>query len=479
MNKSPRSRLFLFALVITGSFTDIKSVSAFATSTNPTSIASNLSLRNLPPSTKTMADSLRKRGGAATAVKAAPSPAAPVDPTKRIRITAFDSMRFFLCVSIVLGHFISFANPSAFWLRFFSQHNVSVGAFFALSGYVTAYTSTENGKREPSPKLVETPSQKWILSRVFGYLPLHLLVLVLFSPIFLYADVFYSGWLVAGFHGLLSATLTQAWFPLHSEVWNAPTWFLSALTFATALTPFSLPKIAKMTKPQLRKTAAWLWIITLLPKIGYAYDFNAWNIFEGITAPKAHPNLAIFNMLRFSPLALAAEVLIGAVACRLVMLDDAPGEKPVQTNALSTLLPLTGMAALWIARGLGVLDGSDLLVRSILFVPLFLRFLMSAHRNTAKSITDPLVSILSNKFLVALGNLTFPIYIVHGPIGQIFYKKLIATKLFGAVLRGPFNFGLYLSSVLLTAMVLQETFMKSPKVANWSKQAVDKLSSWM
>ena len=29
----------------------------------------------------------------------------------------------------------------------------------------------------------------------------------------------------------------QAWFPAHAEIWNAPTWFLSALTFAMVVLP--------------------------------------------------------------------------------------------------------------------------------------------------------------------------------------------------------------------------------------------------
>ena len=61
----------------------------------------------------------------------------PAAKNKKIRIPAFDSMRFFLIVNIVLGHFIQFAKPSTEIFKFFSQHNVLVGAFFALSGYVT------------------------------------------------------------------------------------------------------------------------------------------------------------------------------------------------------------------------------------------------------------------------------------------------------------------------------------------------------
>ena len=82
---------------------------------------------------------LRLRGGASdTDTKIAAAAAA--SPKKKIRIAAFDSMRFFLILNIVLGHFGRFANPSDKLLTAFSQHNVMVGAFFALSGYVTVCT---------------------------------------------------------------------------------------------------------------------------------------------------------------------------------------------------------------------------------------------------------------------------------------------------------------------------------------------------
>ena len=420
-------------------------------------------------------------GGAGTKVSSSASASDPAAKAKRVRIYAFDSMRFFLIVNIVLGHFIAFANPSEFLFKLVSNHNAAVGAFFALSGYVLTYTSTENAQREPSPRLVDTPKQKWILSKIFGYYPLHLAVLALFSPVFLYADVSYNGWLVALWHGILSMTLTQAWFPLHAEVWNAPTWYLSALAFCTSIVPFSLPSLAKMTKPQLRRTAGWIFMVFFLPKLGYLYDFNTWTLFEGVTSAKAHPNLAVFNMLRFSPLFNVAEFLLGAVACRLVMLDGASDEADApKTNALSTIAPLSIAFGSMYLRATGVLNVSDMIFRSIIFVPLYLKFLMAAHRNTVSStVKDPLVKLLSNKFLVTLGNLSFPIFIAHGPVGQIFFKKIIASKLFGAALRGPTNFAAYLATTVAVAFVLQKAFLQNKAVADWSKKTVDKLSTWM
>jgi hypothetical protein len=51
---------------------------------------------------------------------------------------------------------------------------------------------------------------------------------------------------------LLCRPCTQAWFPAHAEIWNAPTWFLSALTFAMLVLPHVLPAIAAMRKKGLK-----------------------------------------------------------------------------------------------------------------------------------------------------------------------------------------------------------------------------------
>ena len=39
------------------------------------------------------------------------------------------------------------------------------------------------------------------------------------------------------------------------QVWNAPTWFLSALSYATVVLRFALPYLAKQSKHQLRRLA--------------------------------------------------------------------------------------------------------------------------------------------------------------------------------------------------------------------------------
>ena len=59
-----------------------------------------------------------------------------------------------------------------------------------------------------------------------------------------------------------------------------------------------------------------------------------------------------------------------------------------------------------------------------------------------------------------LGSLSFPIYILHGPIGQVFYKRSIANKLWGGVLRGKGYFALYLATLLVSSILVQDFFTR-------------------
>ena len=143
-------------------------------------------------------------------------------------------------------------------------------------------------------------------------------------------------------------------------------------------------------------------------------------------------------------------------------------------------MPLLGCLGILTARAAGLVpDCSDLLVRSLVFVPLFLKFVQGSHRNAVSGASDPVSSLLSNKALVWLGGLSFPIFVVHGPLGQVFYKRLIAGKLWGGVLWGPKYFAMYLASVFASAILLQKLFLNNKAVGNWSKQMVEDFGSWM
>jgi len=411
---------------------------------------------------------------AAKAAEGAAAEAAPAPPKGAKRIDAFDSIRFFLIAYIACGHFIGFAEPSKFAFKAITQINVVVGAFFALSGYVGAYSTTEVGKKAIKEKIEKQTAPQFIVPRIFGFWMLHMFVLLLFSPMFIWVDNKFSGPLTALWHGFMSTSMISAWFPMHAEVWNAPTWFLGALTFATILTPYFMKFVAKQNKKELRRTAVWLTIFSLLPKLAYCYDTNGWGFLEGAMSPRAFPNLAFFNFIRFSPVWAVGEVMLGSVACRLVMLDGVEGEPTPKTTILDTMGPVIGMIAIILLRATGYVSMSDMLVRPLIFMPLFLLFLMGLHRaSLPDKVTDPIAKFLALKPLTFLGGLSFAIFVVHGPLGQLFYKKAVATAVFGAplnVIYGARFFYMYLFNTLVAAWFLQRFFMSSPAVANLSKK---------
>ncbi|CAL1153147.1 unnamed protein product, partial [Cladocopium goreaui] len=233
------------------------------------------------------------------------------------RIGALDSLRFVLIAYIASGHFIHTATKNPFLLRMITQINVVVGAFFVISGYVAAYTTTTLGQRKGTERLDN--AVEFVVPRVMSYWTLHMVVLLIFSPMFLYVDVAYSGWPTALWHGFISTFMLQVLkldLPhfgtltgsATNQVWNAPTWFLSALTFAFLALPYCLRVLATQKKEQLRRTLVILTLVSLVPKIAYSSDLHSWGIMEGMLNAKTHPNYAVFNSLRFSPLGALLEV---------------------------------------------------------------------------------------------------------------------------------------------------------------------------
>lgn len=410
------------------------------------------------------------------ATAAAPA-AAPAKKASKPHLPALDSLRFFLIAYIGVGHFVTFATRDPFLLKLLTQINVWVGPFFVLSGYVAGYTATELGKYQASPRV--KPEGTYTVARVAGYYPLFILVQLLFGAMFAFADYTYNGPIVTAAHFLMSTTLTQAWFPAHAEIWNAPTWFLSALTFAMVVLPNVLPRIAEIRKKGLKKLLLALTGVSLISKLAYSYDLNVWTILEGMTTARTHPNLMFWNIIRFNPFYALIEVLIGVAACRLVMLEGVDDEgKPLDTPpkpAGSALLPALALLGITLARAAGYLPLNDPLTRAALFVPLFTALVMRLHRQTLQG-SKGLSGFLSHPILTYLGTISFPIFIVHGPIGQLFYKKVIATKVWGAVKPLSF-FPIFCAIVLLAAAAANHLFLENKKVKEISGNIANSISA--
>jgi len=395
-------------------------------------------------------------------VAQAPAKKGPSKP----RIDCIDGCRFALVMPIVVAHFARFSTTNKTLLKILTQENVLVGGFFVISGYVAAYTSTKLGERSADEKKLAKP-ELFFWQKVMGYYPLHFVVLSFFTPMFVQVERWFkTPWTTTLNRAFLSFSMLQAWFPKEAEIWNQPTWFLSALTFSNLTMPAVLPAVAGLSKDGLKKLFFALTGVSLLQKISYSETsrFHVHNVTKKDTYP------LIWNLTRFHPFWATIEMTMGIAAVREVMLDTPEERKK------ATVDPLYFFAAAYstLLLRLTSFDFNDAMVRATLFVPLYTKFLTAVHRDCLSENPSPITRFFGSKMMTYLGGLAFPMFILHGPIGQIFYKKALATRLWGKPMPTSF-FPAYLAICLVCSHFLNENFVKSKKVA----QVAGKVAQWL
>lgn len=388
-----------------------------------------------------------------------------VDPHATIRvkphIKAFDGCRFILVNFINIGSFAPQLLSNIYLIQFLSQHNSLVGALFVLSGYVCAYSTTEVGERACLPRLNHPFG--FAMSRMLAYLPMYWFVLVIFAPMFIWIDVQTVSWKDTGLHGFLAVSLLQAWDPSHNNCWNEPTWYLSALAFAIFVMPFVLSFLASLRVPQLRGRTIVVASMCVVFAVIYSYVFNVWEKREGFMHPSLDAEWIVFNVLRTNPIYIFLEMFIGAAACRIVMLDSV---EEAAANC-SPMWPLATLFTVISLRGCGILVINDVLARAVLIVPLTGVSLMRIHRQTVlMELVIPndfiIPNVLGSDAMASLAKLCFPIFILHAPLGQIFYGDAVAGALWGGKLSAS-CFPAYWGMVMLCSYFMWKVFVGSER----------------
>lgn len=385
------------------------------------------------------------------------------------RIDCVDGCRFALVLPIIVGHFIKFGTANPFLLKLLTQENVLVGGFFIISGYVSGYVSTKIGERDHDHKKLAQP-ELFFWQKVMSYYPLHFVTSTAFAPLFVLVDRWMKNrWPTTAFHAFLNYTLMQAWFPSEAEIWNPPTWFLSALTFCNFTMPtMVLPQVAKMSKEALRKLISGLTLLSVLQKVSYS---QAWQFHcrgEYICKPKAP---LLWNVTRFHPFWALIEVTMGIAAARDVMLDSEEDRQERGVNPLVYFVASYASLALRITR----FNFNDAMIRSTIFVPLYIKFLTAMHRDCLSESPSAITRFFGSRAMTKLGALAFPMFILHGPVGQLFYKRVVATRIWGRVMPKAF-FPVYLLIVLAAGHLMNEGFVKNARVQRLSAHAAEALA---
>lgn len=326
------------------------------------------------------------------------------------KINSLTSIRFILIMFIVNGHFFQVTNAGEFWLRFWKQHNIIVGCFFLLSGYMMALVS---GARKDSGFINTRLFLKKRLMRVY---PTYFLTLLVFSPMFIYVELFYqkslSELLLQIF---LVLTMTQSWIPEYGTIWNGPTWFLSSIVLSWLL----FPTVNRALKTLKMRNSVLLLALTFFASLVIRCIYSSmtsWNMAEGMLAENRLP---WFNFFRFFPPFNFLEFLMGVLAGHIYLSVKSQGR--VLSASLEVIFTL-GFVALLLFRPFIAMN--DLLIRTILMLPVFTGLIISL--SFQRGVFSKLMGM---KLFVFCGELSFSIYILHGALGQLFYKKAVVNYL--------------------------------------------------
>lgn len=320
----------------------------------------------------------------------------------RPHLAALTSVRFFAAAHVVLFHTVGHFSPALLALgpsavdNILSSGYVGVSLFFVLSGFILAYNYVDgNGAFRGTRR-----SFWW--ARFARIYPVYLVGLVLDLPRYLwetYAQgAFLKQTLWIGAVGLATLTLVQAWIPLFSGQLNPPGWSLAAEAFFYLVFPLLIPILARWRVRTL--LIAWLgvWFASLL-SAGW-YECCVPHIWMWTT------------VFRFLPIVRFPEFFLGVLLARLW---SAGAFRTLQGRQTGNWLLLAGSVAL-----LAILSASPqlpfMVLHNSLLSPLFALIIVllagSAQRPSRA---------LSWRPLVRLGESSYALYILHYPVGLLFF----------------------------------------------------------
>jgi peptidoglycan/LPS O-acetylase OafA/YrhL len=278
-----------------------------------------------------------------------------------------------------------------------SRGGLGVDFFFILSGYVLAHVYAD------MPPGVSA-WRSFIIARLARIYPLHLAIILGLVGLVVAAELMSVGTLNPinfPFDALPRiVTLTHAWLPHGREVWNAPSWSISAEWFAYLLFPvFVWVGLKARLKPRL----------VLGSVVGlYVIAFVAAPSLTGQVMTELTSDWGIYRIVP----AFLLGVVLREVTRALVV--------PVHASRLA-------IPALLIA----ILAGLQLALADVL-VGLLCAALIVA---VTKAQLEPNRHILASRPMHYLGELSFALYMTHVPVHMTFFN--VGQDLFG-LWSGPF-----------------------------------------
>jgi peptidoglycan/LPS O-acetylase OafA/YrhL len=315
------------------------------------------------------------------------------------KIYPLTSVRFFGALVVVFHHTVQFflpglsdrmlgETPRSFLSSLLLFMPVSVSFFFLLSGYVLSVVYLQEGK--------PVERRKFYAARFARIYPLYFVTLVLDTPHVLFDRIHRYGLVIGAvkttgiFLGYVA--MLRAWNPILLRGIDDPNWSLSAELFFYLCFPvlgFLLWKLR----------GAWIWVAAMC-----LYVAGQLLVVTVRPSPPVWLDLPLLHLSTFA---------LGVLLARWQSLRRERGERVAAWQCYS-VLALAGAGILLSAAAPARLFSDGLFFTGLL-APIFAGVIW------ALSSTTTVVSrLLCAGWLVALGNASFALYLIHAPVLHLF-----------------------------------------------------------
>ena len=333
---------------------------------------------------------------------ARPFTAAPNVGSPDRRLDALTGLRFFAAFAVLLFHEVDghFVKAPPLVVRYLKSGFMSVSLFFVLSGFILTYNYLSLERRAS----LQRPG--FWAARFARIYPVYLLGLVLGLLPFVHDLVRKGGsigsTLLEGI-GIVTSTilLVQAWIPRAACRLNCPGWSLSVEAFFYLVFPTLGLALVRLRGRQLVLALAVTWFVSVGLFAAAWLGVGAW-----ATAPAETVGLWQ-RTLRFFPLLRLAEFAFGILVGLMFLNRRREARARGVSSQMFTLIGLLGLAIALPLQPIGVWKA----VHQQLLLPFFgiLVYGLAHGRGF-------LARALAAPFIVLLGEGSYAIYILHGPL---------------------------------------------------------------
>ncbi|MDQ3842963.1 MAG: acyltransferase [Bacteroidota bacterium] len=349
---------------------------------------------------------------------------------KKQHIASLTGIRFFLALWVLLFHTCDVWRDYPFIYALLGKGYIAVSAFFVLSGFILVYNYESLNTDSRSIKM-------FFLSRLIRLYPMYLLSIILALPLFVYYEYRTSiGYIAVVFITTVTTFLgIQAWYkPLLNKL-NPPSWSLSVEFFFYSIFPFLNKALRSLSKSKLILLIAISFLISFVLMKDIVNSINSTKFINQFIQTGAFPPLHIFTFIT------------GMCFGYLYYVHGAPFFRNY-SDIISFSLILFFVFSLvynWFSF-VDINNGGYAIFFSIFFI----------------SISHPgsiIGKLLSNRFIVLLGESSYSFYILHLVVYA--YLKHVAEKIFGYTDFESFSFLFFYLLITVTISVL--SFLKIEK----------------